>query len=179
MIKENVIDAVEDSLDHIGIYPKSVHGEGGYEERTEYMNGWNEAVIKLSEQITNTLDSIRDDENDEDVQLLLNSGYIEYSGVKEGKYYINMNDVWAWALSDGEYINNENEIKEIAKLFKDYGWCGILYWVSKKNNGMRSEFYDNNRMIEFVENEERIKKEVPDYNERAYHKTSYTIKGTR
>ena len=94
------------------------------------------------------------------------------------KNYLNMNDVWCWACAEGEYVPDE-ELPVVADLFCNYGWCGILYWVSQRNNCMRSEFYDNNRFIEFVENEERIKKEVPDYNKRAYHQTSYTIKGER
>ena len=58
---------------------------------------------------------------------------------------------------DFEYVSDE-ELPKVANLFWNYGWCGILYWASKKNNGMKSEFFDNNRFIEFVENEEKIMK---------------------
>ena len=44
---------------------------------------------------------------------------------------------------------------------------------------MRSEFYHYNRMIEFVENEEAIKKDYPNESTRAYKKISYKIKGKR
>lgn len=95
---------------------------------------------------------------------------------KKWEQTLNMNDVWSWASADCEHILDE-ELPEVARLFKDYGWCGILYWVSQKHNGMISEFTDNNRFIEFVRNEEAIKQEVPDYNRRAYVKKSYTITG--
>lgn len=91
---------------------------------------------------------------------------------------LNMNDVWFWASAWGEGVSDE-ELPELARLFSDYGWCGILYWVSQKHNSMRSEFYHYNRMIEFVENEEAIKKDYPNESTRAYKKISYKIKGKR
>ena len=91
------------------------------------------------------------------------------------KYILNMNDVWAWALSDCEEVAEE-ELPELGQLFFDYGWPGILYWVSKKNDGMRSEFLDNNRFIDFVTHEEKLKKEVPDSSTRAYKKIKYTLR---
>jgi len=87
---------------------------------------------------------------------------------------LNMNDVWAWACSDGERIEDE-QLPEVAELFFLYGWCGILYWVSKQNNNLRSEFLDNNRFIDFVEQEEKLRKEVPNSSDRAYKKITYTL----
>lgn len=87
---------------------------------------------------------------------------------------LNMNDVWAWGLAGGEYVPDE-KLPEVAKLFWRYGWAGILYWASEQNDGMRSEFYDNNRFIEFVRNEERIKNQFPNSSERAYKEVKYTI----
>ena len=87
---------------------------------------------------------------------------------------LNMNDVWGWATADGEYVEDE-ELPEVARLFCEYGWCGLLYWVSQKRGGIVSEFADVNRFIEFVRNEEAILKEEPDLNKRAYLKRQYTI----
>ena len=87
---------------------------------------------------------------------------------------LNMNDVWCWACADGEEVK-EAEMCEVAELFWLYGWCGILYWVSEKNEGMKSEFLDNNRFIEFVRQEETLRKRVPDDNKRAYTKLKYTV----
>ena len=90
---------------------------------------------------------------------------------------LNMNDVWAWALADCYRVPDE-ELIECAELMWRYGWAGILYFVSSKTNAQRSEFHDNNRMIDFVANEERIRKEKPGSSERAYFKTSYTLGAT-
>lgn len=90
------------------------------------------------------------------------------------KQTLNMNDTWAWACADGEYVPDE-KLPEVAALFWRYGWAGILYWVSKQNNWCRSEFYDNNRFIDFVKHEEDLIREIPDLDKRAYKKISYTI----
>jgi nitroimidazol reductase NimA-like FMN-containing flavoprotein (pyridoxamine 5'-phosphate oxidase superfamily) len=87
---------------------------------------------------------------------------------------LNMNDVWCWACADCEYVSDE-KLPEVAELFFNYGWAGILYWVSEQHNNMRSEFENNNRFIEFVRQEEKLCKKVPDNNKRAYEKFSYTL----
>jgi hypothetical protein len=87
---------------------------------------------------------------------------------------LNMNDVWAWASADGEYVPDE-ELPEVADLFWRYGWPGILYWVSQRNENMRSEFEDNNRFIDFVKHEEQLRKDIPDPSKRAYKKIKYTL----
>jgi hypothetical protein len=87
---------------------------------------------------------------------------------------LNMNDTWAWACADAEYVPDE-ELPEVSRLFFCYGWCGILYWVSERNGHESSEFHDINRFIEFVRNEEAIRTEVPGESARAYAKRQYTI----
>ena len=87
---------------------------------------------------------------------------------------LNLNDTWGWAIADGEYVPNE-ELPRVAELFHRYGWCGILYWASERNNRCRSEFHHINRMLDFVRAEETIRAEIPDVNLRAYAKRQYTI----
>jgi hypothetical protein len=87
---------------------------------------------------------------------------------------LNMNDVWGWGCADAERVSDD-ELPEVAKLFWLYGNCGILYWVSKKRGGIRSEFKDNNRFIDFVEHEEELRNRIPDGNERAYTNIQYTL----
>ena len=90
------------------------------------------------------------------------------------RYLINMNDTWAWACSYMEEVK-EDELPELARLYSLYGWCGVLYWVSQKNEGMESEFHDNNRFIDFVKHEEKLIKDVPDCTKRAYKKIKYKL----
>lgn len=92
----------------------------------------------------------------------------------EGKFVLNMNDTWCWASGWGEDIPDD-KLVEVAKLFVDYGQCGLLYWVSEQHEGMRSEFEDINRFVDFVRAEERLRKDLPDSNKRAYKKLVYTL----
>lgn len=87
---------------------------------------------------------------------------------------LNMNDTWAWASGWGEYVPDD-ELPEVARLFCRYGWCGVLYWMSERHEQMRSKFHDINRFVDFVRNEERIRKEVPDSSDRAFEKRTYVL----
>jgi hypothetical protein len=87
---------------------------------------------------------------------------------------LNQNDVWGWALADCEEVP-DSELPRVGDLFWRYGWCGILYWVSQRRNGSRSEFQDVNRFIEFVAREEAIREEEPDSSKRAYLKREYAV----
>lgn len=112
------------------------------------------------------------------LRLLENAGVFYEDDTDSPTHTLNMNDTWCWASAWGEEVPDD-ALVEVAQLFWRYGNAGLLYWVSKKHNGMRSAFYDNNRAIEFVENEERIRREVPDSDKRAYHKESYIIAGEK
>jgi hypothetical protein len=94
----------------------------------------------------------------------------------ESAQTINMNDQWSWGCSHGQYVPNDRLI-EVAELFRKYGLAGILYWVSKENDNMRSEFLDNNRFIDFVAHEEQLIKDIPSSDDRAYFKLKYTLGG--
>lgn len=113
---------------------------------------------------------------EEATQLLRNAEVLYDDDDEEPSAHIelNMNDVWGWALAWGESIPPD-KIVEVAGLFRSYGWCGLLYWVSEQHDQMRSEFADNNRMIDFVRHEETLRKSEPDSNKRAYKKFSYTL----
>jgi hypothetical protein len=87
---------------------------------------------------------------------------------------INLNDVWAWACSDCTFVEDE-ELPELARLVKLYGWCGALYFCYKKDDKGLPGFHDNARFVQFVEHEEELRNSVEDYDERAYHKLVYTL----
>jgi len=88
---------------------------------------------------------------------------------------LNLNDAFYWACSDGEHVADK-ELARVAELFWTYGYAGIMYWVIVEKRGKESvEFVDVNRKIEFVKNEEAIRKEEPSSSKRAYLKRQYTI----
>ena len=70
---------------------------------------------------------------------------------------LNMNDVWGWAFARCPIVP-ESEVEEVCRLFKRYGRAGLLYWHAQQEGDMRSELRDNSRVIDFVENEERMRK---------------------
>lgn len=87
---------------------------------------------------------------------------------------LDMNDTFGWACTMGEKVPDASLV-EVARLYKQYGYCGMVYWVSEQNNQVRSEFHDINRFIDFVRQEESIRRDCPDWNKRAYFKRSYTL----
>lgn len=110
-----------------------------------------------------------------DAMLLLHSGYVAYADDDpEARLWLNLNDTIAWAFAAGVTIEHAEE-KEVARLFREYGWPGLLYWGFKRLKIEWSEFEDNNRFIRFVANEERIKQEEPDWDKRGYYVASYTL----
>ena len=111
---------------------------------------------------------------EEALQLLRNMDVLFDEEDEVTQLTLNMNDVWGWALAWSEPIPTEKLI-EVGDLFWHYGWCGLLYWVSEQHDQMRSQFVDNNRMIDFVRHEEALRKAKPESNKRAYKKLSYTL----
>lgn len=88
---------------------------------------------------------------------------------------INLNDAFYWACSDAEYVE-DSELPRLAELFFRYGNAGVNYWVLiEKRGGEKPEFVDVQRQVEFVTQEEAIRKEEPSSSKRAYLKRQYTI----
>lgn len=92
----------------------------------------------------------------------------------EDECVLNMNDTWAWACAFGQKVE-DNDMPEVCRLFINYGFCGVLYWVSEKNDGMQSEFSHINRMVQFVRNEERIMHLSDGATNYAFSKAQYLI----
>ncbi len=112
----------------LGMYPKShKHFPIVYEERTEYMNGWNDAIKAMTEAVSKGLDKFR---KDSDLALLVLADVGFFNG---DEYLLNMNDTFHYARADCEEVGSE-DLGEVARLFKTYGYGGLTYWVSKKRN---------------------------------------------
>lgn len=115
--------------------------------------------------------------NIEQARTLLNAADVFFDcdeDEPEMRQVLNMSDVWAWACADCEKVE-DSELPELGTLFFRYGWAGILYWVSQKRGGIRSEFKDNNRFIDFVAHEEELRKKIESSNQRAYATLTYTL----
>jgi hypothetical protein len=117
----------------------------------------------------------------EDALTMLKSAdvfYYEDDEDPQAEQTLNMNDTWGWGLAWGEYVSDD-ELPEVGRLFFKYGFCGLLYWMSRKHDNMRSEFFHYNRMLEFVENEEKLRSKYPSSSQLAYAKASYRVVGDR
>lgn len=93
---------------------------------------------------------------------------------------LNLNDTFAWACADCQYVSDE-DLPRVAHLFREYGMCGIYYWVAVEKRGWQLgviEFLDIRRMVQFVMNEEAITKEEPRSSARAYLRREYVIGAT-
>lgn len=87
---------------------------------------------------------------------------------------LNLNDVWAWALADGLHVPDE-DLPELAYLFFEYGWGGVLYYADVRQGGQGSQFFHYQRAIEYARHEEQIRAELPDPSQRAFSSRSYTL----
>lgn len=106
----------------LGMYPKSHEGE-----RAEYMNGWNDAIKAITEAIYKGLDKFR---KDSDLALLVLADVGFFNG---DEYLLIVNDTFDYACADCEEVGSE-DLGEVTRLFKTYGYGGLTYWVSKKRN---------------------------------------------
>jgi hypothetical protein len=103
----------------------------------------------------------------------------ENEGVGWGQT-LNLNDTFAWACADGEPVSDA-DLPRVAQLFYRYGWCGILYWVTREkrtggdNPNWMAEFLDVRRFIEFVEHEEQLRRDELSDSKRAYRRLAYTL----
>lgn len=118
--------------------------------------------------------------NTEYARKLLYAGGVFYDDLgdpeddDEPRQVLNMNDTFAWALAFGEPVSDE-ELSEVARLFQWYGFNGLNYWVSEKNNQMDSEFFDVSRGIQFVRHEEALRSKIESSSTRAYTNIKYTL----
>lgn len=158
-----------------GVYPLghlSPEERDSFKGTDAYRCGWNDAHMDHLQRSCAVVEQAAAGLSD-DVRMLLASGEATW---KDDHLSLNMNDTWVWASAWCPDVP-AGQVAEVAALFRRYGRAGLLYWHSRQEAGMRSEFADVNRMVEFVRREEAVRSEVPDDNERAYHDVVYTIGG--
>ena len=117
-------EAADDAL---GIYPKSFRGK----DRTEWQEGWNAAVIKLSQNESKITDWITKLNNPIVEQLLIDEAIILYLTNDDIEIHMNCNDVFMWACSDMEEVTFD-ELENFAEMSKT-PW-GAIKWVCIKRN---------------------------------------------
>ncbi len=163
-----LVKALQDVDSDIGIYPRAIQGQGEecYEQRDGYKNGWNACLMEYGQAFDKVIeDASKGLSDDMEMLLCADVGWLNHDGL----FVLNMNDTWAWALADAETVPAD-ELPEVSRLFRTFGYAGLLYWVTTKRPGLRSEFHDNNRFIDFVAREWALVRTVPDSSTRAYRR---------
>jgi hypothetical protein len=122
--------------EHIGVYPAAVKAqneEQSYEQRDGFKNGWNACIMEYGAKIDYVLDEAGEPWLD-DEKLLAAAGKYTFMFDAQCKndensgWYVFLNDTWYYACGDGEDIPKD-EIKNVAKWYRNYGEAGALYWV--------------------------------------------------
>lgn len=124
---------------NIGIYAQAVHGEGGYEKRTERMEGWNECAIAHSKKyaaIRKWMGELPADSKT-DIEDLLIRQVLDLH-ISDGKIEmsVNCNDLFFWGCADCEEID-VSELPSLKKALDDAATAGAesggeLLWVARK-----------------------------------------------
>lgn len=155
-----------------GVYPMGGSKVKPEDCRNEdaYKHGWNDCASEFTRRICEA--EMRAQEGSSaDMALLLAA---DVGWLDDGKLLLNMNDTWAWACADAEEVPAD-QLPEVARLFRRYGHCGLLYWVTTRRPGLCSEFRDVNRFVDFVRREEELLAREPSSSRRAYMNYAYTL----
>ena len=128
------IEALSDVTMTIGIHALGKYSDEELDRVSDkkslpYQAGWNDAIIEISKRI-HEIESRDWKEMSGDLYLLLN-----YGGgfLMDDKLHLNMNDTFAFACADCEEVPDD-KIAEVASLYSRFGYCGLVYWVSKQRN---------------------------------------------
>ena len=138
MNKEIESALTELALDSIGIYPQATIDENNVRtERTEWQNGWNGAIIEIRTRVCEFADWFLELPTDTSSMIgeLISEEVIRLSIDKNKNItmWVLMNDTFYYACADGEDITME-EIPLLYQIWKNFSWCGLVAFVSKKRN---------------------------------------------
>lgn len=153
-----VMKEVNDILATFGVYPQSTstwdektNTVKDTKPRTEWQEGWNAAFKEISKKIRDVEKHTEETGISDELALLM---IADVGWMDEGKFILNMNDTFFYA-ADAEEVPEE-EIKEVAGFFANYGYKGIDYWVAKKR-GYDPEVPKHKAEVEEVRRKENEK----------------------
>jgi antitoxin HicB len=145
-----VMKVVSDVLVTFGVYPQAtIDGKGVRTERTQWQEGWNGAFKEISKRIYAVEGQLKGISDELALLLIADVGWL-----RDGKFILNMNDTFYYC-ADAEEANEE-EVKEIERLFVNHGYKGITYWVANKR-GYDPEIPRHKKDVEDVRRIENAK----------------------
>jgi hypothetical protein len=160
-LKTITLDLISNVLMLTGVYPKSgMDGKGIKKDRTEWQEGWNACYQYITDKVFK-LDGL---ELSNEFMLLI-AADLGWFDPEVKIFYLNMNDVFEYG-SDVEEIDQE-EVKEVARLFSYYGYNGVNYWVWKKR-GSSLNIPKRDRLQQMIDiNSKELEKKKGEQNEKS------------
>lgn len=136
--KRNVLDSLlwEAAVDDMGIYPRAVVRAGVETLRTEWQDGWNAAVMDITNKhgkFSAWVESLTDDQRAHLRELLDSDGEPIYLGYRDDAVVLGVRcgDTFAYACADAESFTLD-DLPEIHRLWKKHGYVGLVAWISQK-----------------------------------------------
>jgi len=125
------------SIDSIGLYSKAIVDEHGIrKERTFWQEGWNSHHMEIRKRYWLFVDWFNRllEERQKAVNDLIEEGLMFLSYRDEKVYpWILMNDTFCFGYADGEDVS-EDEILLIHRLWREFGFDGLVAFVANKRN---------------------------------------------
>ena len=118
----------------MGMYPQATTSGGITTKRTEWQNGWNEALMKLTTKwckLNDWYSSLSDNVKPVISALLYQDILMLCVRDEEVKIGISMSDTFMYACADAEEADIA-ELPLISQLYEKYGWDGLVAWSARK-----------------------------------------------
>ena len=126
------------AYDDMGIYPNGqMAADGTVTPRTPWQDGWNAALMALTKKqiALGQWWKLLPEDSQKDILTLLKAKELSLS--EQGgrvSTWILVSDTFAYACADAESITID-EIPKALKLYQEFGWTGLVAWVSNKRGG--------------------------------------------
>lgn len=138
--ERHVLDSLlwEAAVDDLGIYPRAVI-KGDIETlRTDWQDGWNAAVMAITEKhglFTAWVEALTEEQSTQLRTLLDSDGEPASIHVRDNAVTLSMSfsDTFAYACADGESFTLD-ELPEIHRLWKAHGYNGLVAWAARKRH---------------------------------------------
>lgn len=141
--QRNVLNSLlwEAAHDDMGIYPAGSYQKYGTPEqtftpRTEWENGWNAAVMEMTEKhgkLSGWAESLTPEQQRQLVQLLDSDDEPVHLSVRDDavRLVLSCGDTFAYACADAERFTLD-ELPEVARLWEAHGYYGVVAWIARK-----------------------------------------------
>lgn len=128
----------EESSNLLGIYAASTVINGIEKKRTEFQDGWNQAIIKRSKnecELEDWANTLTEDQQNAICEINKKENNISVYRMDDDSFYLALscNDVFSWGCSDAEEITVD-DLPEILKFHRETPVYGYIKWCCIKRN---------------------------------------------